>query len=225
MGLDLYAKIEEMFLDKEAASLLWGKFIEILKDLELKEVLDIGCGSGDFCLLAKKEGFFVEGVDLSAGQVKKAREKGCGCEVKDICEMSKKYESAVAVFDVVNYIAPEELKKFFECVEKRVEKYFIFDINTVFAMEDLAVGTLKAEDKNRFSVLQSDFEDGKLITEITFFYEENGCYKKRQNRIVQYFHPLSFIKESTKMKLKEVYPISLYGSNEPEKLILVMQIS
>ena len=32
MGLELYGKIEELFLDKEATFILWGKFVEILKN-------------------------------------------------------------------------------------------------------------------------------------------------------------------------------------------------
>ncbi len=223
MALDLYAKVEELFLDKVAADILWSNFISILKDLKVKNVLDIGCGGGDFCLLAKNEGFNVKGVDLSKEQVQKALKKGCNCKAINVCELNEKFEAAVAVFDVVNYLSDNELKKFFSCVKKVINKYFIFDINTLYAMEDLAIGTLKAENEDKFSVLYSEFEDNKLITEITLFEKEGECYIKKQNKIVQYYHSLETIEKSTNMKLKEIIPISLYGSSEAEKLILIFE--
>jgi len=224
MGLELYAKVEELFLDKEAAYILWGKFIEILKELEVKNILDIGCGNGDFCLLAEEEGINVKGVDLSHGQVKKAKDKGCDCIASDVCDINEKFEAAVSIFDVINYMDKESLKRFFSCVERVVDKYFIFDINTIFAMEDLAIGTLKAEDENRFSVLYSDFEDGKLITEITLFTKKSDeCYVKEQKSIIQYYHSIKEIEELTNLIVEDIKPISLYGSEEPEKLIVIMK--
>ncbi|WP_456488283.1 SAM-dependent methyltransferase [Caminibacter pacificus] len=224
MALDLYAQIEELFLDKEAAHMLWGEFIEILKKLDVKSVLDVGCGSGDFCIWAKNEGFLIEGVDLSKEQVKKANEKGCDCKALDVCEVTKKYEAAVSIFDVVNYMDKNELKKFFSCVEKVIDKYYIFDINTKYAMEDLAIGTLKAEDKDRFSVLYSEFEDDKLVTEITLFTKKDeNCYEKKQKSIIQYYHSIEEIEKLTSLKLEEIIPISLYGSEEAEKLILIFK--
>ncbi len=223
MGLELYSHIEEMFLDKEAADILWFKFLEILKHLNVKNIIDIGCGNGDFCILAQNSGFNVKGIDLSKNQIKKALEKGCECEVKNICEIEKNFECATAIFDVINYLNENELKKFFKCVEKKVTKYFVFDINTHYAMEDLAIGTLKAENENKFAVLYSEFDDEKLITEITLFEKKKNCYIKKQNSIVQYYHSLETIEKSTSMKLKEIIPISLYGSADAEKLILVFE--
>ncbi len=223
MGLELYSEIEGLFLDKEAADILWYKFIDILKSLNVKKVLDIGCGSGEFCVRAKKEGFDIKGIDLSKTQVKRACEKGCRCEVKNICGVEENLECATAIFDVINYMDKDELKKFFKCAEEKIEKYFVFDINTLYAMEDLAVGTLKAENENSFAVLYSEFEDNKLITEMTLFKKDNNCYTKKQNSIIQYYHSLETIEKLIPMKLKEIIPVSLYGSAEAEKLILVFE--
>jgi len=224
MGIELYAQIEELFLDKEAAHMLWGEFILILKELNVKKVIDIGCGSGGFCLMAKEEGFEIKGIDLSKIQVKNALKKGCDCKNIDVCEVKEKFEAGVSVFDVINYMPQNELKRFFNCVYKIVDKYFIFDINTLFAMEELAIGTLKAEDENRFSTLYSEFEDKKLITEITLFEKkDDNCYIKKQKNIIQYFYTLEDIKKLSPFKLKKYIPISLYGSEVPEKLILIME--
>ena len=222
MGLNLYSEIEPLFLDKEAANYLWGEFLELLKKYNARKVLDIGCGSGDFCVLAKKEGFEVVGIDLSIAQVEKARKKGCTAFNKDVCEIKEKFDMAVAIFDVINYMNKNELKNFFECIEK-VSEYFIFDMNTYYAMEDLAVGTLKAESENKFSVLYSEFEDNKLITEITLFEKKEECYIKKQEEIVQYYHSLEEILKLTNKKLVEKIDISLYGSEEAEKKIIVLK--
>jgi len=224
MGLELYSEIEELFLDKEAADMLWGSFLDIIKELNIKTLLDIGCGGGDFCLMAKNAGIDIKGVDLSSAQVKKAVKKGCNCENINVCEMNEKFESASAIFDVINYMNENELKKFFSCVEKVIEKYFIFDINTFYAMDELAIGNLKAEDENRFATLFSEFKDNKLITEITLFEKkDNNCYIKKQKSITQYYHSVEEIEKLTSMKLKNRVPISLYGSEEAEKMILVFE--
>ncbi|WP_456480325.1 class I SAM-dependent methyltransferase [Nautilia sp.] len=222
MGLELYGKIEDLFLDKEAANILWSKFIAILLNLGVENVLDIGCGSGDFCELAKSSGLKVKGIDLSSTQVKRAAYK-CDCAVKDVCDMDETFDACVAIFDVINYMNDKELKKFFGCVEKVTKKYFIFDANSYFAMNDLAIGTLKAEDENRFGVLYSDFEDDVLTTEITLFEKENECYKKFQANIVQYYHSVEKICKFTGMKFINKIPVSLYGSGEIEKWILVFE--
>jgi len=90
-------------------------------------------------------------------------------------------------------------------------------------MEDLAVGTLKSEDKERFATLYSEFENKKLITEITLFEKNDNCYTKKQASITQYYHSLEEIEKLTRLKLKDIIPISLYGSEEAEKLILVFE--
>jgi len=222
MGLELYGRIEDLFLDREAAHILWSKFIAILLDLEVKNVLDIGCGSGDFCELANTNGLKIKGIDLSHTQIERAKDK-CECEVKDVCEMDEKFDAAVAIFDVINYMDEEQLKRFFSCVENVVDRYFIFDANSYFAMNDLAIGTLKAEDENRFGVLYSDFEDDVLATEITLFEKEGECYKKSQAHIIQYYHSIEKLTKLTKMKLVNKIPVSLYGSGEIEKWILVFE--
>ncbi|NPA12099.1 MAG: class I SAM-dependent methyltransferase [Epsilonproteobacteria bacterium] len=221
MGLELYSKVEELFLDKEAAHILWGYFLEILQDIEPKNVLDIGCGSGEFCKMAKE--FNVKGIDLSSLQVKKARQKGCNCEVKNVCELNEHFDASVAIFDVINYMDKKELKIFFECV-KKVSDYFVFDINTKYAMEELAVGTLKAESDDKFGVLHSEFEDNKLITEIVLFKRDGECYKKEKSQIIQYYHHIDEIIEISGMNLVRLLPVTLYGSDEAEKLIVGLRI-
>ena len=222
MGLELYGKIEDLFLDKEAAHILWSKFISILVNLDVKNVLDIGCGSGDFCELASLSGLKIKGIDLSHTQIEKAKSK-CDCAVKNVCDLNEKFDAAVAIFDVINYMNDKELINFFKCVENVAQRYFIFDVNSYFAMNDLAIGTLKAEDENRFGVLYSDFEDDVLTTEITLFQKEGECYKKSQANIIQYYHSVEKVCKITKMKLINKIPVSLYGSGEIEKWILVFE--
>ncbi len=222
MGLELYGKIEDLFLEREAARILWGKFISELINLDVKTVLDIGCGSGDFCQLAMLKGFDIKGIDLSLTQIERAKAK-CECEIKNVCDIKESFDAAVAIFDVINYMNDEELKKFLKCVENVADKYFIFDINSYFAMNDLAIGTLKAEDGDRFGVLYSDFEDDELKTEITLFEKIEECYKKSQAEIIQYYHSVEKICKFTKMKLIKKIPVSLYESGEIEKWILVFE--
>lgn len=53
---------------------LLHEFIELLKDLGVKKVLDLGCGNGRISLMLAKNGFEVFGVDFSKEAIRKARE-------------------------------------------------------------------------------------------------------------------------------------------------------
>ncbi len=221
MGLNLYSEIEEIFLDKKAANKLWDKFSDILDSLDIKKVLDLGCGSGEFCLKVKDR-FNIKGIDLSIEQVKRAKNRGCECSVSDVCEINERFDAVVSIFDVVNYLDDEELERFFRCV-KKITDYFVFDINSEYAMSELAVGTLKAEDEKRFGVLESDFYDNKLITKMDLFTKEGDCYKRKSGEIVQYYHSIDKILKITDMKLVSIDEITLYDSDEVEKFIITLR--
>ena len=153
-GLDLYAKIEYLFDFEDVMEFLWDKYIETLKELNVKTILDIGCGSGGFMLKAKEAGFEVVGIDISKEMINLAKSKNLEVYHKDLCEFEGKFDSAVAIFDVINYMDKEYLKKFFNCVKNILKDggYFLFDVNTVYGFEEIAQGTLAIEDKNIYGI-------------------------------------------------------------------------
>ena len=224
-GLDLYAKIEYLFDFDEVIEYLWSSYIQELKRVGAKRVLDIGCGSGGFMEMAQKEGIEIVGVDISSQMVKNAKERGLEAYCVDICEFDGEFDVAVAIFDVVNYMDKEYLKKFLSCVENRLKSggYFLFDINTLFGFEEVGQGTLAKEDDDNYVILNSIYVNGVMRTNIDLFRKRESCYKKESGKIIQHFHSIEELEDSTSMKLVDKKDIHLYGYEEADKNLLIFQ--
>jgi len=224
-GLDLYAKIEHLFDFEDVMEFLWDKYIEELKSLKVKTILDIGCGSGGFMLKAKKAGFDVVGIDISSEMVKNAEKKGLEVYHKDLCEFEGKFDACVAIFDVINYMDKKYLKNFFKCVKDVLKKdgYFLFDINTLYGFEEIAQGSLAVEDKNIFGVLNSVFDENIMTTKITLFEKNSKCYNRTDGEVIQYFYKNKELKKITSLKFDKKVDINLYGGEMADKNLLVFK--
>ncbi len=223
MGLDLYALIEPMLGFEEEKNRLYDIFLEKLSKLGIKRFLDVGCGSGSFMQKAFGRKMFCEGIDLSQEMVKRAQKKGLQASHQDICTVKKRYEAVTAVFDVINYLDQEELKRFFSCVEKVLEPggYFLCDMNTLYGFEEVAQGALMIDQDDRFIGIEAEFEKDRLTTNIVTFFKQRDCYKKEKDTIVQYYHDVEYLK-GLGLKLIDIDFISLYGE-EVDKALLTFQ--
>lgn len=89
------------------------KYIPFFKGAQ--NVIDIGCGRGEFIQLLKNEGVSAEGIDISDSMLKEAREKGLNCINKDALEYLKEKagNSVEGIFSsqVIEHFEPEYLKK------------------------------------------------------------------------------------------------------------------
>ncbi len=227
MGLELYAKIEPLLGFEAEAKQLYELYIEILSAWKPQRLIDIGCGSGEFLLLAKErlDPKRALGVDLSETMVSRAKERGLEAEARDICTLTERFEAATAVFDVLNYLDAEGLRRFMGCVERLLAPggIFVADINTLHGFEEVSPGALVRESGESFLVLESLFEEGRLKTAIDFFREDGeGCYRRERDRIVQYYHTLETVADASGLELIQVYPVALY-SDEADKEILLFQ--
>ena len=224
-GLDLYAKIEYLFDFEDVMDFLWERYIEELKSLNVKTILDIGCGSGGFMLKAQQAGLDVVGIDISEEMINNATQKGLEVYHKDLCDFEGKFDACVAIFDVVNYMDEEYLKNFFKCVKNVLKKdgYFLFDVNTLYGFEEIAQGTLSVEDEKVFAVLNSIFEDNKMETKITIFEKDKHCYQKEEGSIIQYFYKNQKLKKLTSLKFIKKIDINLYGGDMADKNLLVFK--
>jgi len=224
-GLDLYAKVEYLFDFEDVMDFLWGKYIEELKKLGVKRVLDIGCGSGGFMIKAEKAGFEVVGIDISKQMIKNASKKGLEVYHKDLSEFQGEFDACVAIFDVINYMEEDYLKNFFGDVENVLKKdgYFLFDVNSLYGFEEIAQGSLSKEDKDKFVVLNSIFEDNKMVTKIDLFDKKLDFYNRESGEIVQYFYKNQKLKKVSPMKFIEKVDINLYGGEMADKNLLIMK--
>lgn len=222
MSLDLYAKIEPYLGFEDEVKKLHNIFLDKLIELNAKKVLDIGCGSGEFLLKAEERGIDIEGIDLSSEMVKRAAKKGAKAYCKDLCKVDKKYDAAVAIFDVVNYLNKKELKKFLCCASNVLKEggYFICDINTLHGFEDIAEGSVIIDKNDIFFAIDAEFRGDRLKTDINLFQKrDSSCYEKESGSITQYYHSVEELKSCKNLKLEDIDFISLF-SDLPDKAIL-----
>ncbi len=223
MGLELYGQIEPLLGFEEQKERLYDIFLEKLRLLGVRSFLDVGCGSGAFMQKAKKLGLECEGIDLSRQMVERAQSKGLQAGYQDICAVRKKYEAITAVFDVINYMDQERLKRFFGCVKKALRNggYFLCDINTLYGFEEIAPGAMIVDKDNLFVAIEAEYDKGKLVTQIIAFFRQNSCFVKKKDTIIQYYHKIEFLK-TLGLNLVDIDFVSLYG-DEVDKALLTFQ--
>lgn len=223
-SLDLYSKVEHLLGIEESTSYLHTLYTEILYNYEIKTLLDVGCGRGELMETFQKYGIACDGIDLSAMMVDKAKAKGLSVEQKSICEVDKKYDAIVSVFDVLNFVTPDELMNFIDCVHDALndDGLFVFDINTLHGFENVAEGTMTQEEGDMFLAVDAVFEDNQLHTKFTLFEKnEEGSYSKEQSTITQYFHSLQIFKRLKNFKVVQSAYLDMY--DEKDKALIVLK--
>ncbi len=225
-SLDLYAKVEDLLGVKEAAPSLYAHYLLFLNPIDFETLLDVGCGSGDFLVQMKQALDIprVKGIDLSPLMVSKTRELNIDAESINLCELEGKYDVITAVFDMLNYLTPEELKTFLLCVNEHlnVGGIFLCDINTLYGFENVAVGSFIVDDDERFLTVDSDFEEGVYSAEFTLFEKENDVYRKSQETIKQYYHSVEELVKYSALELLVNDDVNLYDFDEADKCFVVL---
>ena len=225
-ALNLYSKVEDLLGVNEVTPTLYSHYFLTLDRLQFNSLLDIGCGRGEFLAQAKERFPSIElmGIDLSPLMVKQTQKRGVEAKCIDICRLTRKFKIITAIFDMVNYLDDNELIDFLQCVESSLEDggYFICDINTLYAFEEIAVGSFIKDSGDRFVTIDSFFEDNEYYSEFTLFERVGDVFKKSKESITQYYHRVERLIELTNLKLIENSFISVYG-DEPEKHYLVFK--
>ena len=226
-SLDLYARVEDMLENEEAIASLYGYYYEILSQCTFDSLLDVGCGSGAYLaeLLQHFPNVKAKGIDLSPVMAARAREKGLDAEAVDLCELDGTFDVITAVFDMVNYLPPQVLEGFFGCIREHLNDggCFLFDVNTRYGFENVAVGAYIVEDESRFLAIDSDFEDGRYEAKFDLFEREGECYGRSSQIIEQFYHTPETLESVSKMKLLAKEPLSLYGFDEADKMLFVLK--
>ena len=226
-ALDLYAKIEDLIGVKDAAPKLYRHYFQIFEKLEFNSLIDIGCGRGDFLLeLGKRypqKEFF--GIDKSPQMVQFAKENGVDANVLELKETNQKFDIATAVFDMVNYLTPQEFIGFFEDLKSVVKEggYFIFDVNTEFGLGEVAVGNFISDSGDRFLAIESFYEGGVYESFFTLFERDKNCYKKEVQTIRQFHYSEEFFKMLGGWELSIKLPMKLYDLESYDKILYVLK--
>ena len=222
--LDLYAKIEPMIGFYGEYEELYERYLNLLSVLDVKKVLDIGCGNGKLLKLLKNKGFNSCGIDRSEMMVKRAKSLGVDASTKELNDLKDaSFDCALGVADVLNYIKLDEIDGFFSQLSSvlKPDGYFLADINTIEGFE-LADGVMVRDENDRFLSVEAYFEKEILTTNLTFFEKKNDFFTKSTGKILQYYHHKKTFENIKNFKLIETFPIDLFGSGT-EKLLMVFQ--
>ncbi len=198
--------------------------LEKYSDIRVKEVLDLGCGTGELTKLLMDEGYDVAAVDGSEEMLSVAAAK-CGDGVLFTCQDMRDFElygtvqATVCSFDCLNYLLKaEDLRRCFSLVNNYTEKggLFVFDVNTPYRYKKVfADNAYVYEDEGRMLVWQNSFNEKSGLCDfyLTLFSEgKDGAYERRDTVQRQKRHALSRIRALLKECGFEV--TAVYGDTD-----------
>ncbi|HLO98172.1 MAG TPA: methyltransferase domain-containing protein, partial [Fimbriimonas sp.] len=148
---DSFTKVAEFYdeLMKPVPYRMWVSYYLLLlamQGIKPKTMLDMCCGTGTMTELMFREGFEVDGFDLSADMIEVARKKAerkkmpLRYEVQDATQldMQKTYDACFSFFDSFNNITdPAQFRQALESAYRHLQPggSFIFDLNTAYAFQ------------------------------------------------------------------------------------------
>lgn len=195
MSYQRFANIYDVLME-DAPYDEWLQFTkEKLASHQKPQILDVGCGTGEFILYLKKAGYDVTGVDLSENMLAIAHDKitAQGLSVR-LFEQDMRSLENIGTFDVVtvfcdslNYLQTEadvqkSLREFYSVLQPGGQ--LLFDVHSIFKMESIFKEQTFTYNSEELAYIWQSFEGDHPFSvehELTFFVvEENGLYRKFQ---------------------------------------------
>jgi SAM-dependent methyltransferase len=173
----------------------WADYIESIfarKGAKPESIVDLGCGTGSFCIEMAARGYDMIGIDLSGEMLSCAQNKAleAGYDILYLQQDMTEFElygtvdCIVCMLDSLNYITDKrKLHKLFKLVRNYLNPggFFIFDINTGYKLEKV-LGSNEFFDINDdiTCLWQNRFDKKKKICrfDLTFFVKENELYRR-----------------------------------------------
>ncbi len=169
--------------------------------IPVKEVLDLGCGTGGITALLADRGYDMIGVDISPDMLSEAFSNNAGKNTLLLCQDMREFElygtvqAVYCSFDGLNYLTEDgDLKKLFTCVHNYLEPggVFVFDLNTLHRYQNVFDGkSYVYEDSGSFLVWRSAFEIETGMCSFfldTFQEEKKGIYRRDRETQLQRYH-------------------------------------
>lgn len=151
-------------------------------DLPVKEVLDLGCGTGEMTRRLCDKGFDVVGVDGSEEMLAEAFAK-CGGGALLLCQDMRCFElygtvqATLCSYDCVNYLlSTGDVAECFSLVNNYTQRggLFVFDINTPYRYEKVfADNAYVYDDRDGMLVWQNRYMKSRGLCDFYLSYFEN----------------------------------------------------
>ncbi|MEA2070747.1 MAG: class I SAM-dependent methyltransferase, partial [Asgard group archaeon] len=211
---DLFAKIYDKdytIFAKKLAPIIYTFYQKQAISEKQKNLLDLGCGTGQFANYFLKKGFQVVGIDVSPAMLTYARKNNQEFITKnqatfiegDMTNFSLKeqFGLATATFDVMNHLPSKKaLSNCLSTTFKHITKggMFIFDINTrrklLYEWDDMII-----KDTEEYMQIQKKFvpeKTNKIHVKITgFIKNQNGLYQRFDEYLYNYYYSLVEVKK------------------------------
>ncbi len=173
----------------------WADFIEgIFKKNGITPsiILDLGCGTGSFCIEMANRGYDMIGVDISAEMLSRASFKSSGVRDRILYlnqdmtefELYGTVDVVACLMDSINYLLnKKDIKKMFKLVKNYLNPggLFIFDINTEYKLENVLGNNVFYDIGDEIAYLwQNSYDKRKRTCEfdLTFFVKQNEAYMR-----------------------------------------------
>jgi ubiquinone/menaquinone biosynthesis C-methylase UbiE len=175
----------------------WVEYINkicTINHIEPKNILDLGCGTGNPAKYFLENGCFLTGIDGSMEMLKIAKQKLKPYNPLLILSkfhnfmVKSKFNLVVSLFDSLNNILDEEeLLESFKCVQRSLLNHglFAFDMNTPYGLSQMKNATIISKEKvGIYSVWESKYDRSRSIARISvvLFASENGYYRKVEEK-------------------------------------------
>ena len=133
-------------------------------------VLDLACGTGSLSVLLAKHGYEVLGVDRSEEMLTVAAEKAMELEENQPffvaqpmqrLRIHEPVDACVCALDSINYVTkPQDVQKAVRCVYKSLRPggLFVFDINTLYKLENLDGQVFLDETEDSYCVWRAVYD-------------------------------------------------------------------
>lgn len=157
-------------------------------DVSGKNLLDLGCGTGE-TLLRLKDDFQCSGLDLSSDMLtianKKLKNKGVKLFLGDMraFDTGEKYDIIISLFDTVNHLTSlEDLEELLLCIKNNLNPggIYIFDVINREFMNKMFPGGVYYDDRKDMTIIWEHFqeEDVDIIEAVYFVKNRAGHYEK-----------------------------------------------
>lgn len=170
---------------------LWGHF-----GVPVNRILDLACGTGTATLILSERGYQMAGVDQSEEMLAVAEQKAasqgqdvywCRQDMRAL-DLGETFDCITCFHDSMNYLLlPQDIRRTFQAVRShlRQDGLFIFDVNTIEALQNMGDSTLFMEEEDFSLVWKNAYQQEHHIWEIdlTLFLKQPGGLYSRTKEI------------------------------------------